>query len=124
MNTITVSDSLIIAATLLSPLIAVQVQKWIEATREKRDAQRQVFYDLMATRASRLAPKHVEALNRIDLEFALRGKEKAVVNRWRIYADHLNSWDEDFNETQKTNWYSKMDDLFLDLLEAMSSALG
>ena len=56
----TISDTLIILATLLSPLIAVQVQKWIEHSSETRNQQRQVFYDLMATRATRVAPKHVE----------------------------------------------------------------
>ena len=87
----TIADGLIVFATLLSPLIAVQVQKWIERSTERRDAQRQLFYDLMATRATRVAAKHVEALNRIDLEFHSKHRaEREVLNRWRIYADHLN----------------------------------
>jgi hypothetical protein len=125
MDNFTISDGLIILATLLSPMLAVQAQKWIEGAREKRDAQKQVFYDLMATRASRLAAKHVEALNRIDLEFTGRGKnEKAVLNRWRIYADHLNSGFDESNEAQKAQWFARSDDTFLDLLEALSAALG
>ena len=52
----TISDGLIILATLLSPLIAVQVQKWIERSTESCNAQRSIFYALMSTRATRLSP--------------------------------------------------------------------
>jgi hypothetical protein len=124
--TITIADWLIILATLLSPLIAVQVQKWIERATERRDAQLQVFYDLMATRATRVAPKHVEALNKIDLEFRSKGrpKEREVLNRWRIYADHLNIQVDEENEAVITQWHIQRDELFTDLLEALAAALG
>lgn len=123
--TITIADGLIILATLLSPLIAVQVQKWIEQATERRSAQRQVFYDLMATRATRIAPKHVEALNRIDIEFNAKNRlDREVINRWRIYADHLNIGVDDANEAAITQWNIRGDELFTDLLQALSTALG
>ncbi len=124
--TITISDGLIIAATLFSPLIAVQVQKWIERATERRNAQKQVFYDLMATRATRVAPKHVEALNRIDLEFKSQGrpKEREVLNRWRIYADHLSINLDQANEAAITQWNIQGDELFTDLLQALAAALS
>jgi hypothetical protein len=128
--TITISDTLIILATLLSPLIAVQVQKWIEFANERRNAKRQIFYDLMATRATRIAPKHVEALNRIDIEFGGSGwmrptsAEKGVVGKWRIYADHLNSGSENPTPTQLENWGQRGEELFTDLLVALASALN
>lgn len=120
----TISDTLIILATLFSPVIAIQVQKWIERATERRDAQKQIFYDLMATRATRVAPKHVEALNRIDLEFSNPGpREREVLNRWRIYADHLNVSLDGATEATLAQWNAKADDLFLDLLEALAIAL-
>ena len=122
----TISDTLIIVATLAGPILAVQAQKWIERVRERRNAQRQLFYDLMATRATRVAPKHVEALNRIDLEFSGKGsaKEREVLNRWRIYADHLNINLDNVNEAGLTQWNVQGDEFFTDLLEALADALG
>jgi hypothetical protein len=123
--TITISDTLLILATLLSPLIAVQVQKWVEGATVRRNAQRQVFYDLMATRATRVAPRHVEALNRIDLEFnSDTVKDKEVLNRWRIYADHLSINLEGASEAAVTQWNDKGSDLFTELLVALTAALG
>ena len=124
-QTITISDTLIILATLLSPIIAIQAQKWIEHATERRNGQKQIFYDLMATRATRVAPKHVEALNKIDLEFNSRAgaREREVLNRWRIYADHLNTGVDPVTEATVAQWTSNGDTLFLDLLQALSAAL-
>ena len=121
----TISDMLIILATLFSPFLAVQSQKWIERATERRNAQKQVFYDLMATRATRVAPKHVEALNSIDLEFSTNSgpKEREVLNRWRIYADHLNINVESATEAAITQWNIQAEELFLNLLEALTAAL-
>lgn len=48
----------------------------------------------MATRTYGLSWAHVEALNRIDLEFVKSHKtEKAVVEAWRAYHDHLSHGD-------------------------------
>lgn len=127
--TVTISDWLIIAATLLSPLIAVQVQKWIERANERRQAQRSIFHVLMATRATRLAPAHVQALNRIDLEFGKTKwrpqsvRQREVTNRWRIYADHLNDLVDNPTPAQVEAWVRRGDDLFINLLSALARAL-
>ncbi len=128
--TITISDALIILATLLSPLIAIQVQKWIERATERRDTQQQVFRTLMATRATRLDAEHVHALNRIDLDFGAAGRrqnalEREVIDRWRLYADHLNIVPSDNpTESEQLAWAQRSDDLFVELLYALSKALG
>ena len=75
----TISDWLMIIAVLLAPLIAVQVQKWLEHHRENRERKLRVFKTLMATRAATVSPDHVQALNMIDLEFS--GKRKYNVRR-------------------------------------------
>lgn len=122
----TISDTLIILATLFSPLIAIQVQKYLEARGERHTTQKQVFYDLMATRATRVAPKHVEALNKIDLEFGGKGspKHREVQNRWLIYADHLGLDAEKMSETELTQWILQGNELFADLLEALAAAFN
>ena len=48
-------DSLIIGATILGPILAVQAQKAIERFRERRGRKLWVFHTLMGTRAARLA---------------------------------------------------------------------
>lgn len=92
----TVSDWMIIAATLCGPILAVQAQKAIEAARESRGQKSWVFHQLMATRAARVSPQHVQALNTIDLTFygrrRFRGRseqEQAVLDRWKEYHDLL-----------------------------------
>lgn len=128
--TVTISDWLIIAATLLSPVIAIQVQKLIERTAERRNAQQDIFRVLMATRATRLDAAHVHALNRIDLDFGTAGRrqnarEREVINRWKLYADQLNATLPDKpTDAQAEAWVQRADDLFIELLFALSTALG
>ena len=64
---IDMKDWLVVIATLLSPLIAVQVTKWLDRRNQVRDEQIRIFKTLMATRASTLDPRHVESLNVIDV---------------------------------------------------------
>src|ERR1700741_2114489 len=50
---ITIADWLLIAVTFTGPIVAVQVQKWVERIREKRNRKHWIFHTLMATRAIR-----------------------------------------------------------------------
>ena len=129
----TLTDELLIASTLLGPILAVQAQKWIERATEKRRRKLNIFHALMATRAARVAPDHVRALNQIDLEFSgarllsflqrQTPKEKAVSDAWRSYSDHLNQHLE--NETKEVEeWSRRGGDLFVDLLFALSTYFG
>lgn len=118
-----VSDWINVVAILLSPLIALQVQKWIERYKSRETRQLYVFRTLMTTRLSRVSSDHVNALNMIDLEFSpTMKKEKAVLTSWKIYLGHLNSYPTESD--QIAVWISKSDDLFTNLLYAMSRALG
>ncbi len=114
------TDILMILASVASPLIAVQVTRYRDDRNEMRGRKLQVFKTLMATRAQTLSPAHVEALNRIDLEFsAKRKKEKAVIDVWQQYLDHLGN-----KALEAPVWQSKRVDLLVDLMHAMASALG
>lgn len=113
------TDILSVLAVLLSPLIALQISEGLQRRREQRMRRQQVFKTLMATRASGLAPEHVQALNMIDLEFyGTDAKSKAVLNAWKAYLDHLNS-----SQANPEIWLTKKEDLFVDLLYEMARHL-
>ena len=63
-------DVAVIAATLLGPVLAVQIQKYLERWREENDRRHRIFKVLMATRAAPLAANHIEALNLIDIDLS------------------------------------------------------
>lgn len=132
MQNLTIADWLIIFATALSPLIAVQAQKFIESAKARGSAKKQIFHDLMGSRAHplRVHQTHVQALNMIDIEFHpqpwySRNKLDAdVISAWKIYASHLNTDFDEKNQAAVVAWNAKGDDLFIELLFAMSRALG
>ncbi len=116
----TTTDILMIFATAISPLIAVQVTRYLDDRNEERGRKVAVFKTLMATRAYTISPRHVEALNTIDLEFLpKRPKEKAVLDVWQQYLDHLGNTGMEANA-----WALRRVDLLVDLLYAMGNALG
>ncbi len=116
----TLTDILMVLAIAISPLIAVQVTRYLDDRNEERGRKLQVFKTLMATRAYTLSTAHVEALNRIDLEFSSkRPLEKAVLDQWLQYLDHLGN-----QALTGQAWADKRVDLLVDLLFAMAKALG
>jgi hypothetical protein len=119
-----------IVAALLGPILAVQAQKAVESFREKQRRKAFLFEQLMATRAARLAPEHVRALNMIDLVFygervlgiqRRSAKEQRVLDAWKEYHDHLNNKVED---TQISLWLAQGEELFTNLLYAVAQDLG
>lgn len=84
----------------------------------------------MATRAARLSPDHVQALNIIDLAFygkRILGihrrskKETAVLDAWHEYLDHLNT---KYEEDSFSLWVTKGDELFVNLLFSLAADVG
>ncbi len=119
-----ISDWIMIGAVLLAPVIAIQVQKFIENYKEKRGRRLAIFRTLMATRATAMAPQHVEALNMIDIEFYGINK---ITDAWKVYLDHLGS----YPKPDETDYTAKLDactkksqDLLVDLLHEMSKELN
>lgn len=116
------SDFLMVLAILLAPLVAIQVSRFLDKQKEIRQRKLQIFQTLMATRATRLSPIHIQALNMIDLEFYGNDKNsKEVVEAWKVYLDHLNN--KKLLESSVDSWSSKGDDLFIDLLQKMAKCL-
>lgn len=121
----------VVFATLAGPVLAVQTQKWIERASEGRRQRVSLFEALMANRATRLADGYVRALNSIDLVFLPKwwwfpNKDRAVIRAWRALLDELNHGPGP-QETDRqifATWNVRCDDRLVELLAAMSKALG
>ena len=76
----------------------------------------------MATRATGLAPRRVEALNLIEVEFSKGGgaSDRLVLDSWRFYLEHLYGT---FSDDQAARWEDRKIELLIDLLYEMSRAL-
>jgi hypothetical protein len=114
------TSAAIVIATLLGPILAVQIQKHLEEIRAIRSRKEVLFRTLMATRSVRLSPEHVQALNQIDLTFDAK-KEEGVRQAWRAYLDQLNT--PQLKVGQQV-WNAGYDSKFIDMLYEMSKVLG
>lgn len=110
------TDILIIVATFLGPILAVQAQKLLERRREVTNSRVRVFKTLMATRALNLSGAHVEAINAVPLEFY--GLKK-ITTKWKVYFEHLLQ-----SSISYPAWETKRQDLLYELLLEMSNLLG
>ncbi|HEV2315428.1 MAG TPA: DUF6680 family protein [Candidatus Acidoferrales bacterium] len=114
-----VLSTLTIAAILYGPIAALKIQRKLdqESEERKRDRERKqfIFRTLWVTRSTPINPRHVEALNMIDLDYP---DCKPVVDAWNLYLDHLNS------DSSRPNWEAQRVDSLTELLYQMSLALG
>jgi hypothetical protein len=118
----TFTDAALIAATLSAPVLAVQVQKYLERWREANERRTRIFRILMSTRMSRLTLPHIEALNLINIEFSgKKARFKKVRSAWKAYFTHLN--EPVPPEAQQPVYYAKREELFTDMLYEMGGAL-
>lgn len=113
-------DWLTVIATLLSPLIALQISELLTSRKQAREEQLRIFKVLMSTRAANLDPRHVECLNLIDVVFHSNARKEVEVRRlWKQYLDHLSD-----KGYPKDSWGSKRVELLVELLHAMAVFLG
>ena len=116
----TMTDGLIVVAILLGPLVAVGAMRWLDRGRARRRGQLEVFRTLMATRSHPASREHVQALNRIDVEFGTADRaEAAVLDAWRRYA-RINV----DTDLAADDWDEKRRAGLADLLMLMASVLG
>lgn len=126
-----------IIAIILGPILAIRIQKFIERVTQRRDEKRRIFMTLMATRDERILREHVHSLNMIDVIFSGKGKkDKAVVEAWAEYRDHLNDYPREpsgqqLSDTERTTlqhkrdgWSSKCTELLIELLDKMAESLN
>ena len=112
-------------AVLLAPLVALQLQKIIEAWKEVRQRKRWIYLTLMTTRHAQLSFEHVRALNMIDLEFTKStGKEAAVRTAWKTYLNYLADVPKDDDQPAMAVWTQRKLELFTELLSTMGNCVG
>ena len=124
---LTLNDILMLSVVLVSPFLAVFVQRKIDLYREKRGHRLWIFRTLMATRGNKLSLEHVQALNSIELFFDYPKKDKAIIEKWNEYFDHINQSPKDTDKDYLAKlpvWSEKMDDLLAELLKVMGDSLG
>lgn len=109
-----------ITAIVLGPIFAVQIEKFLERKRDSKNRKMVIFKTLMATRGSILSYSHVEALNRIDLEFQEK-KYKKIIDAWKEYFDNLS---QPASDDQIQVWSARNDELLANLLFEMGNALN
>jgi hypothetical protein len=120
----------VILATLAGPIIAVQTQKFIERASERGKRRQLIFTALMANRATRLHEDFIRALNLIDLEFSAKrfggAADRKVLDAWKALFGELSNGPSDDNEdiNLARAWNDRVSDRLVDLLSAMSTALG
>ena len=110
-----------IAAIVIGPVVALWLQRISERRRDQHSRKLLIFKELMATRASRLSSRHVDALNAIEVEFSgTSPDDKGVLDSWRLYLDHLTT----SQDGDAQRWNDKANDLLTALLYEMSRALS
>lgn len=115
----TIADWIMITAVFLGPIIAVRLTRYLDDQKEVRVRKLDIFKTLMATRAYNVSWIHVEALNRIDLEFDRKHKkEKEVIDAWKEYLDLLGN-----GTIQADQWNVKRVELLVELLHKMATVL-
>jgi hypothetical protein len=122
----TITDGLLICVTLVGPIMAVQVQKFIEAHRERRNRRMWIFQTLMATRAMRASSvEHVQALNLIEVFFdGKSASERKVRETWGLYRDFLYQPAIARDEAAAIAHNERGVDFLVNLLDAVGKSLG
>ncbi len=117
MLNIQVSTWLTVAAIVLGPVLALLTQRILDRIREKKKQRVGLYLALMSTRASPLAPAHVQALNSIDVVFSRRS-DRHIREAWERWLAHVAT------DATRPGWGERLNDLKIDLLQAMGSAVG
>lgn len=129
-ESITISNGLIVLATLLGPILAVQAQQWIERRRRGHDRREYLFETLMRTRGARISAEHVAALNMIDLTYYGAGDRKrtkldqAVMDAWSVMHHHLKQNAGTMDSAALKIWSTQLEQYFFALLGAIARERG
>jgi hypothetical protein len=104
-----------IIVAVLAPLLALELQKWLDERHESRSRKLTIFKNLMMYRATPLSQHFVQSLNLVDLEFNGKNKNDGEVRaQWKILLDHFNNYAEAKEPVEKAQ------ELIRGLLKAMA----
>lgn len=114
---------LTIFAILAGPIIALQLQQYLDRHRDSRQRKLWIFRAIMANRATILNPTYVQALNLIDIDFDSDSKmDKEVRTAWKVLLDHLGTMPV-HNEAAIAAANERAIDLRVALMKKMAEAL-
>jgi hypothetical protein len=108
-----------IAAIVVGPILAVIITRKLDREAQALDRKASVYRNLMRTRAIRLDPTHVGALNLVEVEFY--GNDR-VISSYQDYVRHLASPAPPPDEHER--YFADRTDLFVELLFQMGRSLG
>ena len=114
-----VSTIFTILAVVVSPLLAIMVTRTADNAKEERGRKLQIFRALATTRAQSTRWEHLEALNRVPLEFTNKRKEKEVIDAWKAYVGFITDETTPFNYSWD-GYIIERDDRFERLLIKMA----
>lgn len=107
-------------AIILGPILAVIITRLMDNRSAERARQYQVFRDLMRTRAAKISPAHVEALNLVEIEF--QGISK-VRDAWQRYLENLSAT-VPADSAAQSNFFLRRDQLFIKLVQEVANGAG
>jgi hypothetical protein len=112
-------DWITLLAIFVGPVAAILTQRLIDSSREQSQRRDRVFLTLMSTRATPLAPDHINTLNSIDVVFdRRRGGDVKVRSAWAKLLAHI------VTDTNAPQWQEKYNDLKVDLLREIAVETG
>jgi hypothetical protein len=104
-----------VVVAVVSPIIALELEKWLDERHEIRARRLTIFKNLMMYRVTPLSQHFVQSLNLVDLEFhGKNAKEKAIREKWKILLDHFDNYAASKDPVERAR------ELTIDLLKAMS----
>jgi hypothetical protein len=107
----------VVIATLLGPVSAVFVTRWIDAERDQRNRRMEVFRSMMGARRAPLSPERVRALNMVEIEFH---GVKLVEAAYRDLFQHLHT----SSQVNREAWQETSRKLSTRLLTEIAKVLG
>lgn len=109
-----------LVAILVGPLVAVVVTRIMDNRSAEKTRHYQVFRDLMRTRAAKISPAHVDALNLVEIEFHNAPKVKEA---WQRYMENLAAQTPAESGAQ-SNFYLRREQLFIKLIQEVANKVG
>jgi len=101
-----IQDGLMIGAVLLSPLVALSVERWRRKADARAEREREILFDLVRARAATRSPEQMpeskeimeRALNAIPVVFS---RSTSITGAYRTFYDTMGSTADQAIKTQK-----------------------
>ena len=107
-------------AIVVGPIAAVVVTRFMDDRSSEKTRHYQIFRDLMRTRAAKISPPHVDALNLVEIEFH---NVPQVKEAWQKYMENLFAATPAESAAQ-SNFYLRREQLFIKLIQEVAKKIG